>query len=128
MCSYDPVLYKEAATIMRKLPEYTTDPHKNQVVNYFVWIMSQLDPSPVPYVPILILKCTTIRLGLNVANWGTMASESDPMECPFFAVAKSLSEIFVPSNINYGLRFSFASLCARTICKNDSNGHCLGWS
>ena len=90
---------------MRKLPEYTTDPHKNQVVNYFVWIMSQLDPSPVPYVPILILKCTMIWLGLNVGNWGTMTSGSDPMECTSFVVAKSVSEVFVRSKINYGMGF-----------------------
>jgi len=58
-CSYDPTLFNEAAGLMRQITGYDSG-HSFSTVNYFIWLMIQLKPNVVPYVPILILKCITI--------------------------------------------------------------------
>jgi hypothetical protein len=130
-CIHDRELIVEAAKKMRMLPGYSTDPHRYVTVNYFIWLMLQLDPQLVSYIPILILKCTTIRLDLSLANWGAMIIGSNPNECPSFVAGVAISEVLARSTnnmINFGTGFSFAALCARTVCQNDGNGHCDAWS
>ena len=70
-CCYDPTLFNKAAGLMRQILDYDSC-HGFSTVNYFIWLMIQLKPADVPYIPILILKCLTIRLGLSLGNWGML--------------------------------------------------------
>ena len=131
VCIHDRDLIVEASKKMRMLPGYRTDPHRFATVNYYIWIMLQLDPQLVSYVPILILKCTTIRLRLSLANWGAMKVGSNPNECPSFVAGTAISEVFARNTnntINFGTGQSYAAMCARTVCQNNGDGHCDAWT
>ena len=92
--------------------------------------MIQLNPKRVPYIMFMILKCTTIRLGLSVGIWGTSNPGADPTQCPSYVAIKAIDKCFPRvEGINYGRNdLRFGCFNSRTICKHDPKGHCLVWT
>jgi hypothetical protein len=88
--------------LIRSIPGYETK-HGYATIEYVIWLMIQINPSPVPYVTFLILKCTTIRLGLSVGIRGTSNNGANPMECPSYRAIMAIARCFSqPAGINYG--------------------------
>jgi hypothetical protein len=125
---YNHHLFSFAAGLMRNVTGYETD-HRYATVEYLIWLMIQLNSSWVPYVMLLILKCTTIWLEISVGIWGTCNVGADPMQCPSYRAILAITKWFPQVGINYG-KWGFPFWCfnARTLCKHDEKGHCHIWS
>ena len=92
--------------------------------------MIQINPSMVPYATFLILKWTTIRLGLSVGIWGTSNHCANPMECPSYRAIMATARCFSqPTGINYGKHgLPIGCFNARTKFVHTKDGHCYLWT
>ena len=86
--------------MMQKVPGYDTG-HGFSTVNYFIWLMIQLKLDDVSFVPILVLKCITIWIGLSLGNWGMLNPNSDLHEYPSYISGLALAKVFSHSSINF---------------------------
>ena len=99
-----------------------------------IYVMAQAKPTT-PHIIAAILKCSTPRLGLSIANFGTCNHGANVLECPSHHSSVVLNQVIPPNGIDHPNGQSFLGINARTECRTKPhadpklNGiHCEDWT